>query len=116
MQTYSLLSASSSLLKLNMLHNFSDGLYAKELVLPQGTFAVQHKHTYDHLSILAKGKVQVLFEGERSKVFEAPACINIVKGINHSIMALEDSVWYCVHATDETDVEHIDEVLIKEGV
>jgi hypothetical protein len=42
-----------------MLHNFSDGLYAKEMLLPKGTFAVQHKHTYDHLSILAKGKVQM---------------------------------------------------------
>lgn len=116
MQTCSLPLVFSSLLKFNMLHNFSDGLYAKEIVLPKGAFAVQHKHTYDHLSILAKGKVQVLFEGELSKVFEAPACINIVKNLNHSIMALEDSVWYCVHATDETDVEHIDEVLIKEGV
>lgn len=116
MQTCSLPLVSFSLLKFNMLHNFSDGLYAKEIVLPKGAFAVQHKHTYDHLSILAKGKVQVLFEGELSKVFEAPACINIVKNLNHSIMALEDSVWYCVHATDETDVEHIDEVLIKEGV
>ena len=116
MQTCSLLLVSTSLLKFNMLHNFSDGLYAKEIVLPKGAFAVQHKHTYDHLSILAKGKVQVLFEGELSKVFEAPACINIVKNLNHSIMALEDSVWYCIHATDETDVEHIDEVLIKEGV
>jgi hypothetical protein len=31
-------------------------------------------------------------------------------------MALEDSVWYCIHATEETDVNNIDEVLIKEGV
>lgn len=99
---------------MNQLHHFSEGLYAKEVELKAGTFAVQHKHTYDHLSVLAKGKVKVLFEGELSKEYVAPACINIVKDINHAVYALEDSVWYCIHATSETDVDHIDKVLIKE--
>ena len=51
-----------------------------------------------------------------SKEYVAPACINIVKGVNHAVYALEDSVWFCIHATSETDVDHVDEVLIKEGV
>ena len=97
-------------------HHFSENLYAKEVVLHKNTFAVQHKHIYDHLSVLAKGRVRVLFDGEQSKEYTAPACINIVKNINHAIYALEDSVWFCIHATSETDVDHIDEILIKEGV
>lgn len=97
-------------------HHFSDGLYAKEVQLKANTFAVQHKHTYDHLSILAQGRVQVLFEGELSREYTAPACINIVKDVNHAIHALEDSVWFCIHATSETDVDNIDKVLIKEEV
>jgi quercetin dioxygenase-like cupin family protein len=101
---------------MNQLHHFSDGLYAKEVELKAGSFAVQHKHTYDHLSILSKGRVEVLFEGELSREYTAPACINIVKDVNHAVHALEDSVWFCIHATSETDVEHIDKVLIKEGV
>ena len=99
-----------------MNHHFSEGLYAKEMSIPADTFVVQHQHTYDHLSVLAAGKVRVLFNGELSKEFTAPACINIVKGVNHAIYALEDSVWFCIHATSETDVDHIDETLIKEGV
>lgn len=99
---------------MTQLHHFSDGLYAKEMFLVKNSFAVQHKHTYDHLSILSKGKVRVLFDGENSLEFTAPACINIVKDLNHAIYALEDSVWFCVHATDETDVDKIDHVLIKE--
>ena len=101
---------------MNLIHHFSEGLYAKEMNLAKGTFLVQHKHTYDHLSILAKGHVKVLFEGELCKEYIAPACINIVKGVNHSVLAMDDSVWYCVHATDETDADHIDESLIKEEV
>ena len=101
---------------MNQLHHFSDGLYAKEMKLKKNAIASQHKHNYDHLSILAKGKVQVLFDGGVVKEYAAPACINIVKGINHSVMALEDSVWFCIHATSETDVDSIDNVLIMEGV
>lgn len=100
-------------LNINTLHHFSDGLYAKEIFLAADCFAVQHQHTYDHLSILAKGKVKVLFEGDLSKEYTAPACINIIKGVNHAVYAIEDSVWYCVHATSETDVDKIDEVLIS---
>ena len=94
-------------------HHFSDGLYAKQMELPVGFFVVQHQHTYDHLSILAKGKVRVLFDNDVVAEYTAPACINIIKNINHSIYALEQSTWFCVHATDETNQDEIDNVLIK---
>lgn len=55
-----------------------------------------------------------MFEDDADE-YTAPACINIVKGVDHAIKALEDSVWYCVHATDETDATKVDEVLIQEG-
>ena len=100
---------------MEQMHHFSEGLYAKQVELKEGSFAVQHKHNYDHLSILAKGKVRVLFEGNLSKEYTAPACINIVKDVNHAVYALEDSVWFCIHATSETDVDNVDKVLIKEG-
>ena len=94
-------------------HHFSDNLYAKECVIPKGTQLVQHKHNYDHLSILAKGKV-VVVEDNTETIIEAPACINIKANKHHGILALEDCVWFCIHATDETNVNKIDEVLIKE--
>jgi quercetin dioxygenase-like cupin family protein len=94
-------------------HHFSDGLYAKECFFPKGSQIVQHKHTYDHLSILAKGKVLVT---AGTKVFEveAPACFNIEANKHHGVLVLEDCVWYCIHATNETDIDKIDKVLIKE--
>lgn len=98
----------------NIEHHFSNNLYAKEITLDKDSIVVQHKHKFDHLSILAKGKVIVLFEDDAVE-YIAPACINIVKDVDHAIKALEDSVWYCVHATDETDATKVDEVLIKEG-
>ena len=93
-------------------HFFSDGLYAKEIRIPENHCATQHKHTYDHMSILAEGWVVVKVDGVETE-YHAPACINIKAGKNHEIIGVTDSVWYCIHATDETDVEKIDEVLIR---
>ena len=97
---------------LGIVHNFSDGLYAKQMFVPQGYVIGQHAHEFSHLSILAKGKVIVRTDDSVIE-YTAPACLEIKEGIHHAIEALEDTVWFCIHATDETDVNKIDEVLIK---
>ena len=97
---------------LGVAHHFSAGLYAKQMHLPAKHFAVSHAHAYDHLSILAKGDVTVEVDGVRTE-YKAPACINILAGLHHTITAHQDSVWFCIHATDETDVDKIDEILIR---
>lgn len=101
---------------LNITHHFSSGLYAKQMVIPKDSYAFQHKHEYDHLSVLATGKVLVKKDDNVEEIV-APACVNIEARKTHSILALEDCVWFCIHATHETNHENIDEVLImKEEV
>ena len=41
---------------LQIKHHFAAGLYARQMMLPRGHFAVTHAHAYDHLSILADRK------------------------------------------------------------
>lgn len=94
-------------------HHFSDGLYAKEIHVPEGMMVVQHKHTFSHLSVLAQGKVVVVIDGEEPQIITAPACLDIRANTNHGIKALTDVVWFCIHATDEKDIKKVDEVLIK---
>lgn len=93
-------------------HHFSAGVYAKETRIPAGYVLVQHAHKHDHLSILASGSVEMIVDGVKSTV-EAPACLTIAAGKHHGIKSLTDVVWYCVHATDCTDEDAIDEVLIE---
>jgi len=100
---------------LGTVHHFSDGLYAKQMFIPKGYMAGTHAHKFSHLSILAKGKVIVKTDDSEA-IYDAPACIEIKEGINHAIEALEDSVWFCIHATEETDVSKVDNVLILEGI
>ena len=97
---------------LGTIHHFSDNLYAKQMNIPAGFQAVTHIHNYSHLSVLAKGKVVVTTDADGSVEYTAPACIEIKKGVPHGILALEDTTWFCVHSTPETDLDLIDDVLI----
>lgn len=93
-------------------HHFGAGVYAKEMHLPKGAMALSHRHTYDHLSVLAQGIAVVSVEG-KATLYTAPSCINIKAGFNHEITAIEPVVWFCIHATEEKDVEKVDEVILK---
>jgi len=93
-------------------HHFSSGLYAKETHIPANHWLVQHAHNFDHLSILAEGTVELLADGQ-SQVISAPACLTIPAGTHHGVRSLTDVVWYCLHATEYTDVDDIDEKLTK---
>ena len=90
-------------------HHFSAGMYAKETRIPAGRILVQHKHKFSHLSILASGSVELVVDGER-KVIYAPACLTIEADKHHGVKSLTDVVWYCIHATECTDAEEIDEL------
>lgn len=62
-----------------------------------GDTEVGHKHEFDHLTLVAKGKVLVTVNGEASE-FTAPTMIYIRAELIHEITALTDnSVMYCIH-------------------
>lgn len=95
-------------------HHFGAGVYAKEVRIPAGHVLVQHKHKHDHLSILASGSIELMVEDER-RIVHAPTCLTIEAGKHHGVKSLTDVVWYCIHATDCTDTDSIDEILIVAG-
>ena len=97
-----------------IVHHFSSGVYAKETLIPAGMALVQHKHAFDHLSVLASGTVQITVDGV-TKTVTGPACLTIEAGKHHGVKAVTDPVWYCIHATDCTDESKVDEVLIVPG-
>ena len=94
-------------------HHFGAGVYARQAILLKNHTAKKHIHEYDHLSILGSGRVMVVTD-EQVKEFTAPACILIKAGKEHAIVALEDSIWFCIHAIEYADVDDIDSVKIGE--
>jgi quercetin dioxygenase-like cupin family protein len=88
-------------------HHFGGGVYIKETHIPAGCVLVQHKHRYDHLTVLVSGLAIV--DGEEKlgpQIFVIPA------EQNHGARTITDCVWLCVHATEERDPDKVDEVLI----
>ena len=72
-----------------------------------------HTHKYDHVSLLAKGKVRIRVEQEdgtdKIKEFEAPTFLVIKADRVHNVTALTDDVlWYCVFANRDINGEVYD--------
>ncbi len=69
-----------------------------------------HKHYFDHMTMLVKGRILVEVEGHQPKEFVGPTFITIKKEYSHKFTALEDDiVFYCVFALRE-DEAGVDEI------
>lgn len=91
----------------------ADGVYMKEALIPAGKELTAHEHTFTHKSILASGRAVVRSGGVEALVC-GPAVLTIRQGLGHSVRAVTDVVWFCIHASNETDPEMIDHTLVKE--
>jgi hypothetical protein len=81
----------------------------QNLLKKSGEVTQGHKHHFDHVSLLATGKVRVEVEGFEPKEFTAPTFIVIKKEHSHKFTALEDNtLWYCVFALRDVDGEVTD--------
>jgi hypothetical protein len=93
-------------------------LFSRMMVFSKaGDIEVGHTHQFDHLTLLAKGKLKVTVNGQVSH-FAAPHMIYIHKDQVHELEALEDeTVAYCIHALRTPDqLEILDPAMIPEGV
>lgn len=92
-------------------YGFIGNIWVRQNYLEKAGDAVGgHQHYFDHVSLLAQGKVEVTIDDNEPKVFEAPTFIVIRKNHRHNIRALVDNTyWYCVFAVrdiygDQTDI------------
>lgn len=85
-------------------------LFSKQMHFAQaGDTELGHKHEFDHLTLLAHGRLKVTVNGE-STTFTAPHMIYIKKDIIHELEALEDNtIAYCIHAL--RDGNGVDDIL-----
>jgi hypothetical protein len=77
-----------------------------------------HAHCFDHLTLLAHGKLLVTVDG-KSTEFTAPHMIYIQKEKLHELEALEDNTLaYCIHALRNGDGvgDILDPSMIPNGI
>ena len=82
-----------------------------------GDVEIGHTHQFDHLTLLAKGRLKVVVEGKES-IFTAPQMIYIKADKVHELTALTDeTVAYCIHALrDKENNDILDPSMIPEGI
>lgn len=97
---------------LGVSHHFMDGLYAKRITLKKGESFGKHTHDFTHISIVAQGVARVQ-AGDVFTDYRQGDHVVILAGVAHSVVALEELVWFCIHTTDERDPSRIDETLTR---
>lgn len=82
-----------------------------------GDVEAGHTHQFDHLTLLAKGRLKVTVDGVSSE-FTAPHMLYIRADKVHELEALTDeTVAYCIHALhDKNTGDIIDPSMIPAGV
>jgi hypothetical protein len=93
-------------------HRFGPGIYIRELHMAAGTMAIGHIQKQDHINILLKGKVLMVNEDESTHIVEAPMFFIGKAGSRKVGMVLEDMVWQNIYATEETDIEKLEECFL----
>lgn len=95
-------------------HYFSKDVYAREMILEQGSLIVGKIHKFENLNILSKGEVSVLSIDGVVRL-KAPATFVGSVGAKRVIYAHSEVVWTTIHGTSETDVEKIEEQFIAKS-
>ena len=94
-------------------------LYSRQMHFENvGDIEHGHTHQFDHMTLLASGRLQVTVDGKVSE-FSAPHMIYIKKDKMHELVALEpNTVAYCIHPMrlGERIEDIVDPEMVPEGV
>lgn len=94
---------------------FAPGIYAREMLIPEGTILTGKIHKYANLSIMSKGALRLFMEDGTIKEVRAPYTYVAPPGTRRAAIALEDTIWTVVHATEQTDLAVIEREFIAQS-
>jgi hypothetical protein len=89
-------------------HYFGPGVCIREAIIPQGAFAIGLPHKEASMNIMLKGRLALRTPDGDVREVTPPLIMTTGPG-QKVAYALEETVWCNVFATDETDVEKIEE-------
>lgn len=90
-------------------HYFVDGMYLRELFIPEGVTCVGEVHRHAHFTILAEGKSTIVSQDGDMEV-EAPYVFVSTPLAKRSVYANTDCTWITVHKNteNETDIDTVE--------
>tara|TARA_R110000823_G_scaffold109864_2_gene229572 strand:+ start:71 stop:916 length:846 start_codon:yes stop_codon:yes gene_type:complete len=96
-----------------IIHRFGPGIYIREMSVPAGTMFIGHSHKYPHTNILLAGTVVVQVNGEMQTII-APSIFVAAPGRKLAYV-IDDCVWQNIYATEETDIEKLENMLVDKS-
>lgn len=93
-------------------HHFTDGLYARELIIPAGVCVVGAKHNTNHILMVTQGECLISNNGLSERV-TAPYMLETTKGTKRAITAITDTTMITFHVTKEKNVKKIGEAITE---
>jgi len=92
-------------------HHFGPGLYIREMRVEAGVLALGHSQRFHHMNVFIAGKVLILNPDGTKTILEAPMTFVGPPGRKVGYV-LEDMIWQNVYATEERDVEKLEEMFL----
>lgn len=91
-------------------HIQADNVYIKSTYVPRQVKFYTKRTPDSHVAILAYGEILMLPSDGEPVRYRAPASYVIPANSRIAFVTLEDCVFYCVHATQETDLAVLDNI------
>lgn len=92
---------------------FCGGVYIREMKIPAGVTVVGHQHKTEHFTELTSGRVLLSIDGIAHEIV-APALFKAQPG-RKVCHAITESIVRNIFATNETDVEKLEEMLLDKS-
>jgi len=100
--------------ELEVRHHFSPGIYARELHIPAGVMLTGKIHRHEVLNIVSQGRLSVYKNGRLEEI-EGPCTFLSSRGTKRAGYVHEYTIWTTVHATNETDLDLLEEEIIAKS-
>lgn len=96
-------------------HSFSDGIYVREITIPEGTLLTGKIHKHEHPNFLLKGEVIVVTE-EGKETLTAPCSMMSKAGTKRALYAVTELVWTTIHhnPTNTQDLKELEKIVIAD--
>lgn len=90
-------------------HIQASGVYIKSTFVPANVKFYSKRTPDDHVAILAHGEL-IMDDGSRKVCFSSPATYTIPANSRIAFYTRTECVFYCVHATEETNLDELDRI------
>lgn len=95
----------------NTKHYFGPNIYIREVTMPAGSIVVGKPHRSEHMCVMLQGRMIIVSEDGERKELVAPMTF-VGKPGRKIAYILETTVFQNILATDETDIEKLENMLV----